>query len=99
MRDCNHDYLSRGETCKKCGAYRTTVAEAHKSLYYAVPATMEHLSKRFAAISEQNVRELTAMIDIQFRLTHASFRNPIKLEELITRIANGESPSKLVLET
>ena len=75
------------------------IHESHASMYSAVPKSMKHLAGRFAGISEQNVKELTAMHDIEFRLTYASHNNPAKLQELIRRMGAGELPSQLVLET
>lgn len=63
--------------------------ESHAIMYEVCPKTMKHLADRFAGVSEQNVKELTAMHDIQFRLTYASHNNPAKLQELIRRMEGG----------
>ncbi len=77
---------------------KTPLPESVQILLSATPTPFEHLTGRFSAVSEQNIAELSAMIDINFRVNYPH-PDPDRLQTFVQRIERGELPSALVLET
>ena len=92
-KEC-HGELPPGGVCNICGASRSTEAESAATLESAQQAPFDKFAGKFSG----NVEELTAMIDIRFRVNYPTW-NQEKTDEMVRRIEAGELPSKLVLET
>ena len=91
--DC-HGELAPGQRCVTCGAYRHTAAESARLLEEDHQPPYDQFVSRFAG----NDKELTAMIDLRFRVNYPIW-DQTRTDEMVRRIKNGELPSKLVLET
>ena len=90
---CNGE-LERGQKCSDCGASRATYQENCDALASSQRAPFDIFAVRF----RDSLEELTAMIDLRFRLNYPT-PDKKRTMEFTGRIENGELPSKLVLET
>jgi hypothetical protein len=86
--------LNPGEKCPDCGRSCMSLAESAATLYRAQQPPFDQFANKF----EGDIQQLTAMIDIRFRVNYPSW-NQTRTDEMVNRIRNGELPSNLVLET